>query len=250
MNDYFLITCEHGGNRVPARYREFFRGREELLRTHRAVDIGALRVARELADLLSAPMVVCTVSRLLIELNRSPRHPKLLSEAVRHAPQEIREELYRRYYQPYRDRVEALAEQAIAGGARVVHISSHSFTPELNGEVRNADVGLLYDPARSAEAQFCRRWRSALKLHAPALTTRMNYPYKGISDGFTVHLRRRFPGDSYLGIELEINQKHALQRGEHWRRVRNAVAEALHDAALSEHAAARDMQAGARRIHP
>ena len=31
-------------------------------------------------------------------------------------------------------------------GRRVIHISSHSFTPELNGKVRRADVGLLYDP--------------------------------------------------------------------------------------------------------
>ncbi len=30
---------------------------------------------------------------------------------------------------------------AIAHGSRVIHISSHRFTPELNGEIRQADSG-------------------------------------------------------------------------------------------------------------
>lgn len=233
-NDFFLITCEHGGNRIPSRYRDFFRGREALLRTHRAYDVGALRVARELAAALAAPLVVSTVSRLLIELNRSPRHHHLYSEVTRDAPADIREEIFQRYYLPYRAKVETMIAQAVARGARVIHISCHSFTPELRGELRNADVGLLYDPARTAEAGLCRRWRTALKVYAAELKTRMNYPYTGTSDGFTVYLRRRFPAASYLGIELEINQRHVLARGAHWRDVRAALIEALHDAAPRE----------------
>lgn len=234
VNDFYIITCEHGGNRVPSRYRDFFRGHEDLLRTHRGYDAGALRVARELANALSAPLVACTVTRLLIELNRSPRHPKLYSEVTRGARADIKHEIVQRYYQPYRAEVESLARQAIGRGMRVVHISSHSFTPELDGEVRNADIGLLYDPARPGEAQLCRRWRGALKHHAAELKTRMNYPYAGTSDGFTVHLRRCFPSESYLGIELEINQKHALEGGTHWRHVRSKVIDALQEALLPE----------------
>jgi len=228
--DFFLITCEHGGNRIPSRYLDFFRGRGALLRTHRAYDMGALRVARELSAALSAPLVVSTVSRLLIELNRSPSHPKLYSEATRDAPDDIKREIFKRYYQPYRAKVETQIAQAVAGGARVIHISCHSFTPELNGEMRNADIGLLYDPSRLPEARLCRRWQMALKVYASALKTRMNYPYTGVSDGFTVYLRRQFQAHAYLGIELEINQKHVQARGEHWRQVRNAIIEAFHDA--------------------
>ena len=229
--DFYLITCEHGGNRVPSRYHDFFRGHEPLLRTHRAYDVGALRVAREFAGALSAPLVVSTVSRLLIDLNRSPSHPKLYSEATRDAPEDIRTEIFRRYYQPYRMKVETQVAQAVAAGMRVVHVSCHSFTPELDGKVRNTDLGLLYDPARPAEAGLCRRWQTALKVYATALKTRLNYPYLGTADGFTVYLRRRFPAETYLGIELEINQKHVRGSGEHWRTVRGAVIEAFHDAA-------------------
>jgi predicted N-formylglutamate amidohydrolase len=232
--DTFFITCEHGGNRIPSRYRDFFHGREALLHTHRGYDPGALRVARDMAAALSAPLLISTVSRLLIDLNRSPSHPQLYSEATRHAPPDIREEIFQRYYRAYRTKAETQIAQAIAGGARVIHVSCHSFTPELHGKVRDADLGLLYDPARPAEASLCRRWQVALKVYAAALKARMNYPYTGTADGFTVYLRRRFPPESYLGIELEINQKHVLERGRHWHAVRGAIIEAFHAAAPSE----------------
>lgn len=237
-NDLFLVTCEHGGNRVPSRYLDFFRGREDLLRTHRAYDVGALRLAREFSDVLSAPLLVSTISRLLIDLNRSPSHPKLYSEATRLAPADIREEIFQRYYLPYRIKAETEIAQAVAAGARVIHISCHSFTPQLDGKVRDADIGLLYDPARSAEAGLCRRWQAALKIRMAALKTRMNYPYTGTADGFTVYLRRRFSVENYLGIELEINQKHVHERGGHWHSIRAAIIEAFQDAVPRDKAAA------------
>ena len=226
-DDAFFITCEHGGNRIPSRYHDFFRGREALLRTHRGYDVGALRVARELSEALSAPLLVSTVSRLLIDLNRSLGHPQLFSEATQPISGELRHEILTRYYLPYRTKAETSIEQMIARGQRVIHISCHSFTPELDGKVRDADLGLLYDPGRPAEAGLCRRWRVALKEYAAALRARMNYPYTGTADGFTVYLRRRFPGSQYLGIELEINQKHVHESAAHWRAVRNAIIEAL-----------------------
>jgi len=237
VRDFYLITCEHGGNRVPSRYHDFFRSHEQLLRTHRAYDFGALRLAREFAAALGAPLVVSTVSRLLIDLNRSPSHPKLYSEATRDAPQDIRAEIFQRYYLPYRMKVETQVAQAVAAGMRVVHVSCHSFTPELDGKIRTADLGLLYDPARAPEAGLCRRWQTALKVYAAALRTRLNYPYLGTADGFTVYLRRRFPVESYLGIELEINQKHVRGGGEHWRAVRGAAIDAFQNAAPREKSA-------------
>jgi len=230
--NFYLISCEHAGNRIPTAYRPLFAQHQDLLRTHRGYDIGALRVARELAQALSAPLHVCTVSRLLIEMNRSPRHPNLYSEVTREAPAELRRELFERYYLRYRDAVELRIGEAVSQGARVVHISSHSFTPELHGVARDADVGLLYDPRRAGERSLCRRWRAACKQAAPELKVRMNYPYAGTADGFTVYLRRRFPAENYVGIELEINQRHALSSAEHWSALRLAVIRSLQEALL------------------
>lgn len=220
---FYLISCEHGGNRIPAHFQDLFLERGSLLRTHRGYDMGALRMARDFAGALSAPLLVSTISRLLIDLNRSPGHPKLYSDATRSAPADVRQEIFARHYLPYRDHAEEMIAQAIAYGAHVTHLSSHSFTPELDGKRRDADVGLLYDPTRMAEADLCRRWKIALQAHAPHMKTRLNYPYTGTSDGFTVYLRRRFPAEDYLGIELELNQTHVLEGGAHWRYLRAAV---------------------------
>src|SRR5258708_4265355 len=90
MSDSFLITCEHGGNRIPAPYRALFRGSRALLDTHRGYDAGALVMARELARAFKAPLVSSTVSRLLVDLNRSVGHPQLFSPATRGRPAPMR----------------------------------------------------------------------------------------------------------------------------------------------------------------
>ena len=222
-----LITCEHGGNRIPPRYRHLFRGHEDLLQTHRGYDPGGLTMAKDLAETFNATLFVATISRLLIDLNRSIGHPKLYSEATRHAPVGVRREILEAHYLPYRNDVEAHIANEIAKGRRVIHISSHSFTPVLEGEVRNADIGLLYDPGRAAEARLCQGWQAALKASAPELRVRRNYPYTGKMDGFTAHLRRQFAEGTYVGIELEINQQHVLRGGPGWQRLRKAIIAAL-----------------------
>ncbi|MDP2109733.1 MAG: N-formylglutamate amidohydrolase [Thiobacillus sp.] len=92
-SDHYLITCEHGGNRIPPRFHALFADFEALLHTHRSHDPGALAPARELAMALAAPLFVSTTSRLLIDLNRSIGHPRLYSGATRSAPPAARREI-------------------------------------------------------------------------------------------------------------------------------------------------------------
>jgi predicted N-formylglutamate amidohydrolase len=225
----YFISCEHGGNRIPPRYRPLFAAHGALLSTHRAYDPGALDMARALARGLDAPMAACEVSRLLIELNRSPGHPQLYSSIMRDAPPQLRREVSARYYEPYRAKVETTIAALIARPAQVIHISSHTFTPRLGNVVRRADIGLLYDPARAGEVELCRRWKAALQTRLVHWTVRRNYPYRGISDGLTSYLRRRFSAGAYVGIELEINQRHVVSEREAWSRTRAAVVAALRD---------------------
>lgn len=223
----FLVTCEHGGNRIPPGYRGCFAGDEALLQSHRGYDPGALTMAREMARQLGAPLIYSTVSRLLVDLNRSPRHPRLHAECMGRLPLESRRRILERHYLPYRLRAEAAIAAAVASGKHVIHLSSHSFTPVLDGVVRTADVGLLYDPARAGEAALCGEWLACLKARQPDLRVRRNYPYTGKSDGFTAYLRRRFAAGAYIGIELEINQGTVRAGGRAWRQLRAIVIESL-----------------------
>jgi predicted N-formylglutamate amidohydrolase len=225
-----LVTCEHGGNRIPAPYRPLFRNARHLLDSHRGYDPGALTMAKTLARALQAPLVASTVSRLLVELNRSPWNPRVFSSVMRLAPEEARHEALERYYVPYRKAVEAAVRAGCARGARVIHVSSHSFTPRLDGVVRTADVGLLYDPARQSETALSARWQAALQVRAPGLRVRRNYPYAGWNDGLTTYLRTRFADRRYSGIELEVNQRYPLGQSSEWRKLRRIIVAALHEA--------------------
>ncbi len=228
--DTFIITCEHGGNRIPAPYRPLFRGQRALLDSHRGHDPGSLVMAKSLASTSRAPLVASTTSRLLIDLNRSIGHPQLFSAATRGAPAETRAQIVEEHYRPYRVQVERLVSQAVSRGHRVIHISSHSFTAELDGRVRGADVGLLYHPGRRGEAEMCAHWKESLVALAPELRVRRNYPYAGKGDGLTSHLRRRFAQSEYVGIELEVNQGIVLAAGRRWIALRRVLIDSLHTA--------------------
>ena len=132
-----------------------------------------------------------------------------------------------RYYQPYRVWLETHVREAIARGERVLHVSAHSFTPQLHGVVRRADVGLLYDPRRALELRFCRAWQQAIEAASPGIRVRRNYPYRGYDDGLTTYLRTLFPAGRYAGIEIEVNQKFRLGDARAWRAVRTVLVTTL-----------------------
>jgi len=228
-----VITCEHGGNWIPKPYRALFHDSQAILATHRSFDPGALSMANTLATEFSAPLVASTVSRLLIDLNRSIGHPRLHYEVIRNTSAAVRQRIVHDYYQSYRKQVEKLIRQAIIAHGWVIHLSSHSFTPELNGKTRNADIGLLYNPARAKECVLCESWQNAFKTCAPELIIRRNYPYVGKGDGLTSWFRRQLPENAYVGIELEINQKYIFSVEQDWFALRQTIIETLRVALTS-----------------
>lgn len=218
-----IITCEHGGNRIPKPYRTLFAPHGNLLATHRGFDAGALVMARSLADAFDAPLLTATVSRLLVDLNRSVGHPRLHFEPVLALPGAQRQRILARHYQPYRRQAERLVHEGIASHGRVIHVSCHSFTPVLDGKRRTADIGLLYDPSRPGEKTLCARWKRTLENHAPGLSVRRNYPYAGRNDGLTAWLRKQHSTKRYVGIELELNQQLLAHEADRWAALREVV---------------------------
>ena len=164
----YIFTCEHGGNRIPRQYQGLFKGQTRILQGHRGWDPGALQLARACARDCSVPLHFSQVSRLLVDLNRSPNHRALFSGATRQLDAGEKRRICEQYYFPYRHRVET----AIRDESRrpVIHLSFHSFTPELNGVVRNGDIGLLYDPAREAEQVFCMSLQAVLRQVLPPIS--------------------------------------------------------------------------------
>lgn len=204
-----ILTCEHGGNEIPQAYLEIFRGHEDALSSHKGWDIGALILAKQLSVSLDAPLYYATTSRLLVELNRSLHHPNLFSKFTKSLPISEKLHILKQFYHPYRTNVEAVIQNHLREKGKVIHISVHSFTPVWDGQARNADIGLLYDPT-TAEKGFCYAWKKAI-LALSHMKVRLNYPYKGTADGFTTYLRKQLP-KGYMGVELEVNQKLLLNK--------------------------------------
>ncbi|WP_026753437.1 N-formylglutamate amidohydrolase [Sediminibacter sp. Hel_I_10] len=199
-----VLTCEHGGNDIPETYKERFPN-DEVLKTHRGYDLGALDVFQYLKP-LSDVSFYSTTSRLFVELNRSLHHPMLFSEFTKHLSKIEKDNIIKDYYLPYRFRVEDKIRDYINHRGEVLHLSIHSFTPQLNGKTRNCDIGLLYDSQQKEEQEFCKHLKTQLLKHHPNLNVRFNYPYLGKADGFTTFLRKQF-SKNYIGIEIELNQK-------------------------------------------
>ncbi|MDP1834781.1 MAG: N-formylglutamate amidohydrolase [Chlamydiales bacterium] len=202
-----ILSCEHGGNKLPSPWDKQVAIPKKVLASHRGWDIGALELTLALQRAGASQVFIHEVSRLLIELNRSLHHPKLFSEFCEKLSQDERKLLIQNIHLPYRSKVAMAIQSHYSKGKDVWHVSVHSFTPVLEGVERQAEIGILYDPAREGEKQFAKAWRDLLKNKlGDRYRIRMNYPYRGTADGFVTALRKTFHSDRYVGIELEVNQ--------------------------------------------
>ena len=214
-----MLTCEHASNRLPAAFKKAVPAK--VIETHRAYDIGAVQVFRKLVKFAKPEFSSeGKFSRLFVDLNRTITNKSAFSEyyealeASDKAVAEKAKDTATAYWTEYRDNVENFVKQNIGKNgkiaanksAEIVHLGIHSFTPVLNGKVRNTDIGILYDPSRPQERAYAQVIKDEIKRLYPTMKVRFNYPYKGTSDGLTTTLRKKF-GERYVGIEIEINQK-------------------------------------------
>jgi predicted N-formylglutamate amidohydrolase len=204
-----------------------FTGLDDLLDSHRGWDAGALELGLQMAKRFGVPLHAATTTRLLVDLNRSIGHSQLFSQVTCPLSPARRQEIVDQHYRPHRDAVEATVARHIASGHRVVHIASHSFTPTLGGVDRRADVAWLYDPRRPGEVAFALAWMLDFALRAPELRVRRNYPYRGRGDGLTSLLRKHYPDEAYVGIELEVNQRFVAHGGAPWEDLRAKIIDSL-----------------------
>jgi predicted N-formylglutamate amidohydrolase len=121
-------------------------------------------------------------------------------------------DLVHRYHRPWREEVHQAVEDATREGLQVIHLSVHSFTPIMDGVDRRTDFALLYDPKRPAEKVLARRWLNTIRVAKPSWRLRSNFPYRGTADGHVTALRKLFPPEKYVGIELEFSQGLPLAR--------------------------------------
>jgi predicted N-formylglutamate amidohydrolase len=183
----FAIVCDHASNRIPPRYANLGLPASELVR-HIAWDPGALAVSLKLTELLDAPLVHATTSRLVIDCNRFTNADTLMPAVSEYTEipgntditSDDRAERIARYYTPYHDGIERLLARRRAEGLETILVCMHSFTPIFKGTARPWPIGLLPAP----DEAFTRALFDALHAEDPALNIGWNEPYaaaKGVS---------------------------------------------------------------------
>jgi predicted N-formylglutamate amidohydrolase len=207
----FAIVCDHASNRIPLRHGDLGLPASERIR-HIAWDPGALGVSLRLSELLDAPVVHSTVSRLVVDCNRFTDSPTLMAERSEYTdipgntsltPAE-RAERIARYYVPYHDAIDRLLAARQAAGLPTILVCMHSFTPVFLGVARPWPIGLLPAP----DASYTQALLAALKAELPDMNIGWNEPYaaaKGVSYTLDHH------GEGLAATMIEIRHDEILE---------------------------------------
>lgn len=209
----FVIVCDHASNRIPARYGDLGLTPVERL-SHIAWDPGALAVCHAMADLLDAPLVHSTVSRLIIDCNRGLDAPDLiwtLSEATRieaneNLPDEEREFRIASYHQPFHDAIDAVLNARRNARRETILVCMHSFTPTYLGVPRPWPIGVLH----ARDERFTRGVFEALRSEEPTADIGWNQPYAALA-GVTLTLEQHGDGRGLESVMVELRNDEILE---------------------------------------
>jgi predicted N-formylglutamate amidohydrolase len=151
----FVIVVDHASARIPRRLANLGLPDAEL-RRHIAWDIGALSVARRVAEVLDAPLVAQNYSRLVIDCNRDPKVATSISRIseLREIPGNIglsaAEIAARRaeIFDPYHRRIRELLDARQAIGHRTILVAQHTMTDVYKNDRRRMHAAVLYNRDR------------------------------------------------------------------------------------------------------
>lgn len=216
-----LVICDHASNAFPPGYGALGLPREALER-HIAYDIGAAWMTRRLAELLGAPAVLSTFSRLLIDPNRGADDPTLvmrLSDGAivpgnAHIDANEVERRRKLFWAPYRDAIEDKILAMMATGVPPVIVSLHSFTPHWKGHARPWKIGVLWDADPRLPEPLLRALAEEPDLAPQDIGD--NEPYDGALAGDTIDTHATHRGLSNALIEVRQDLIATREGAEDW----------------------------------
>jgi predicted N-formylglutamate amidohydrolase len=203
----FLIAVDHASARIPQRLGSLGLPSSELQR-HIAWDIGALSVARRIAEALDAPLIAQNYSRLVIDCNRDPKVETSIpiisesSEIPGNMNLSEAQILARRVeiFDPYHRRIRELLDARLAEGRPTILVAQHSMTHIYKGARREMHAAVLYNRDR----RFAGLVLDMLRRDA-ALIIGDNEPYF-VSDATDYTVPRHGEGRGLPHVEIEIRQ--------------------------------------------
>ncbi len=181
-----LMLCDHASNACPPDIGDLGLPQADMNR-HIAFDVGARGLTIALAEILDAPAILSTFSRLVIDPNRGEDDPTLVMKlydgslipANRSADAAEVERRLNAYHRPYHRAIDEMLDVALATGATPRMISVHSYTPQFRGRApRPWHVGVLWDQDDRIAGPLIERLNAE-----PDLCVGDNEPYTGQLEG-------------------------------------------------------------------
>jgi predicted N-formylglutamate amidohydrolase len=209
----FVLVCDHASNRMPSRYGNLgLQPHQRLL--HIAWDPGALAVSLRLAELLDAPLVHSTVSRLIIDCNRgvdAVDSIPVISErtdirANVGISDEERAHRIATYHAPFHAALDVALDRRIEARSDAALVAIHSFTPTYKDVPRPWPVGLI----PGTDEALCRALSAALAEDDPTLNIGWNEPYAARKE-VTYTLEHHADGRRLPAAMIEIRHDEILE---------------------------------------
>src|SRR6202789_3139168 len=226
----FVIVVDHASRRIPRRLGDLGLPPDELER-HIAWDIGALGVAKRVAEALDAPLVAQNYSRLVIDCNRDPSVATsipMVGESIE-IPGNIslaaEQARARRpgIFDPYHQHLRALFDARQAAGRPTILVAQHSMTNIFKGVTREMHAAVLYNRDR----RFAGLVLDMLRRDGELLIAD-NEPYF-VSDETDYTIPRHGEARGLPHVEIEIRQdlvNEAAGQAQWARRIAGALRDA------------------------
>lgn len=209
----FVLACDHASNRFPEGYGDLGLTPHQRL-MHIAWDPGALAVALQLSEMLDAPLVASTVSRLVIDCNRRHDAPDLIpivserTEIPGNMGIGDNERAMRigAFHEPFHAALEGVLERRKAAGIETILVTVHSFTPVYKDVPRPWPIGLIH----ARDESFTAALRDALAADDGTLNIGWNQPYSALN-GVTFTLEQHGHDRGLEATMIEIRHDEILE---------------------------------------
>ena len=203
-----LIVVDHAGTAAPAALGPLGLA-PHWHKTHHFCDLGIADLARALAVRLDVPIILCPVSRLVIDVNRWLEDPRSILDQVDGTPipgnvglsAALRRARAEQVFWPYHTKIGDLWHRQITRHARPFFFALHSCTRIFGGTRRPWDGGTIWHES----PDMSRTLLNCLGQEA-GLTLGDNQPYSGRSGVYTIDRHCFGSGLPACGFEVTNDQ--------------------------------------------
>lgn len=200
-----VLVCEHASNAIPPHLLQLG-VTDDVVNSHVAWDPGAMGLTQKLSNLLNAPNVLQTVSRLVYDCNRPFNAPSATPEKSEifeipgnaNLTNAARLDRKKTFYEPFREKVAHTIKLACDRHQFPLVVTIHTFTPIYFGKQRPVEIGVLHDLDVRLADQLLQTMQDD-----QAYVTERNQPY-GPDDGVTHTLHTHAIGLSLPSVMIEV----------------------------------------------